>query len=180
MFVNTAEPKARSRISKTTKPETSEPVPTQRESPVSFRKIRDRSSSFAVPNFLKNTGNFLGNSYLSNDLGVRYIKALPWLGLSGIFFAGLFYVFTTVHPSAVANWLLYQSYFPILILFLCATFFLCRFIFLSPTKGLSLSIWLTVLLLLKFQSFVLTPALVAISAAIFVGIPFIWPVLFRR
>lgn len=180
MFVNTSELKARSRIA-APKPGTS-PEPTRQPEtpPVAFKKTK--RTSYKVPfkvSFNRMENLFSGES-IANSFSNQYLKAVPLLGISLVLFSILFYFLTNVHPSLVSNWLLYQSYFPVMVIFFSATYFLGKFIFLSHWKGMGLSLWLSLLLFLKFQSFLLSPGLISLTGLILLGIPLILPVLFRK
>lgn len=169
MGVNNSEPRARSRISQPhqdTPPKPSLPV-----------KQRSRTRQKSLPTF---PAIKLPSIQLDAKLAAQYLRALPFLVVSVALYGILVFIFTSIHPHRVANWMLYQSYLPVLLLFFFATLCLTRFILLNKSRSLGLSTWLTFLLLLKLQEVVLSPSLIITSAAVLVGPSLIWPVFFKK
>lgn len=71
------------------------------------------------------------------------------LSLPGIVLT--FFILTSVYPDDIKNFLIPQSYLPLLISFFAGSFFLLSFIFLNTRRGLWLSVYLTLLLFFKLQ-----------------------------
>jgi hypothetical protein len=178
MFVNTSEPKARSRISVIKKIDVV-PVTTPIQTHHHTKRSRLRTGFSLSPLILKVT-SFSLPSLKSTELSKKYQKAVPWLVLAVLLYSALVYVLNNVRPSSIADLLLYHSYIPIIFLFYFATFSLFKFIFLRQMRAVAVAFWLTLLLFLKLQSFEITSVLVLSSALLFVGIPVILPVLFHK
>lgn len=122
----------------------------------------------------------LPSSFASPSLSSTYITDLPILGVSLVCFGLLAYIFTAVRPSLVSNWALYQGYVPVLVVFFLAVFLMGKFLFHSAARGVGLSLWLTLMLFLKFQDFVLTPVLIIVTGTVLIGASYIWTMLFSR
>lgn len=173
MFVNTPETKARSRIS--TKPQAMAAQPLGDISENKRKRLHQAqkfSLSFKKPQIFE--------QFSMPNLSAEHVKSTPFLIISLSLYAVLFYIFTSVHPASIANWILYQSYFLVVILFLGATFFMVRFVLLKQQYAWCISIWLTLLLFLKLQSFQVSWSVIIISFLIIVAPFLIWPVLFKR
>ncbi|MDQ5950858.1 MAG: hypothetical protein QG639_135 [Patescibacteria group bacterium] len=172
MFVNSTEPKARSRLSvsdSTSQVEASPPPQIKRN-----RLKKTRNFSFSIPTVPK------FHMPQTSTLLVTYFQRIPFLAISLILFSVLIYIFFNVHPAQVANWLLFQSYIPIHFLFLFAVMFFTRFLTGNKHLAWSISCWLTFLLFLKLQSFLISPLVIGVSALLLVGPALIWPVLFKE
>lgn len=180
MFVSTTEIKARSRLVSVSQSASLKPVADRSFSPRSKMGRRfPNTFGFKTPQILM--------TRLSRAEGLkiaipadRYLKLLPTLGVSLLLFVPLLYIFTQVSPAHVANVVFYQSYLPVLLLFVTGSFFFCSFIFLSKAKGALVSLWLGCILFLKLQDFVVTPQTVLISGSILLLGFYLWAVLFRK
>lgn len=172
MFVNTSEPRAKSRIV------ISKPPPSE-EKVVNSTSKRERSRNRSKFQF---TWPELSGISISDSQAwlTKYFKVIPHLSISLVLYAALGYIFFNVRPATVANWLLFHSYFPVVILFYFATSFLLKFILLGKNSSWVISGWLTLLLFLKLQSFQISLPLVSISGLILMGPVLIWPVLFKK
>ena len=71
------------------------------------------------------------------------------LGLIGV--GALIFILTTVQPQVIANWLAYQSYLPLLVIFCLTSYWLVTFASLSKWIAAMVSIGATSLLWLKLQ-----------------------------
>jgi len=101
------------------------------------------------------------NSHSSSYV-LRYLKRLPLLVLSGLFFYGVFYVFTQVSPENIQNELIPNTYLPLLIIFFLANWFLFSFLTLTSRRSLIISLCLTLLLFFRLQT-IFTPTLVGLT-----------------
>lgn len=107
------------------------------------------------------------NTYQSNfgqpkvqqeaSLWQKYLHLLPTLLVGCIFLAVLILIFLFVRPSQIANWGLYQSYFPLHFVVFGTVFFIGTFLFQKTRRGLWLAIFIVSLLFLKLQQVVITP-----------------------
>lgn len=166
--------KARSRISpqrkadlqdKPTKDHASPPESSKRFS----KSKRTTSSKLELPQF----GSIDLSSFIFSGRGV-------YLCISLLFLLGLLYVFTTIPPSQIANILLYQLYPPVLLLFGGAMYTLSFAFLQQHRRAVFITIYLTLLLLLHFQSVTFTPMVLGIPLMIFAVTELIMSLVFRQ
>lgn len=107
-------------------------------------------------------------------------KRLPSLIIAGLLLFILLTILTTVPPNSVANILLYQSYLPVLIIFLFATYFLGKVIFISTRISFFTAVFFGLLLFLKFQAVELSAIVVLTPLMIFAGLEVILKLVFHK
>lgn len=137
--------------------------------PIKEAKLHDHSHHVA------DTSHHRSRKPLQTQLSsVKVLTArlhyLPLLILSFACFCVLWYIFTSVHPHQLANFLFFHSYLPVLLLFFGATFFLFTFVLLNSRRAVLVSTYLTFLLFFKFQDVQLSWVLVGGLLAVIVGI----------
>lgn len=172
----TQEPRAKSRISSAPRADHVAPSVDYSHSTPTRRR---RSVTYSFSKVVKDVTCLLPNVFQADQTKNQYVENLPFLGTSLLLFGILAYVLATVRPSAISNIILFHSYIPILALVFFGCFFLGKFLFSNTASAVGPSLWLTVLLLLRFQDFTLTPILVVSSGLVLIGLSYIWTVLFR-
>ena len=80
-----------------------------------------------------------------------YIRHIPLLILSSLCIAWLLRVAITTYPQEIANFLIPQSYLPILVPFFLACLFLFGYLTLNIKKGFVLAFFSTLLVLFRLQ-----------------------------
>lgn len=95
----------------------------------------------------------------------RYLKHLPTLFLSGPFLLSTGIILATVPPAEIEDWILPNSYLPLVISLWCGLFFLTTFAFLKTRRGAAVSTFITVLVWLRLQSFQLDLGMIGVVAS---------------
>jgi hypothetical protein len=123
-----------------------------------------------------------GPSFTLNDLiTTATLKSrLPSLIIAALLFFILVTILTTVSPSSVANIVLYQSYLPVLFIFMLAAYFLAKAIFIATRISIFSSLFFTLLLFLKFQSVELSFLVVLIPLLFFAAIELVLKLVIRK
>lgn len=86
----------------------------------------------------------------------RYKKHLLLLALSLLSYSGVWYVLNNIRPQDIAHTPLPFTYGALQLPLFFANFFLFSFVLLNTRRGLLISIFITALLFLKLQLFILT------------------------
>ncbi|KKU18499.1 MAG: hypothetical protein UY13_C0002G0208 [Candidatus Pacebacteria bacterium GW2011_GWB1_47_8] len=84
-----------------------------------------------------------------------------------MFYAGLYWLFTTIHPDQISNILLPNSFIPLHLLFFGGNFFLFTFLTLRKRWGLFIALAIEWLVVLKLQE--VTLDIWAILSAVIIG-----------
>ncbi len=87
----------------------------------------------------------------SNNLSKQYIKHVPLLILSMLFFFWCIQVITTKQPQAVANFLVHQLYLPLLLPFFLFITFFTGYLTLNIKRGSVIALFSSLLLLFRLQ-----------------------------
>jgi hypothetical protein len=132
-----------------------------RLSPAFKKKLEEKLEKNRKPQFL---GDYFGSRKdgahsISLDAKksvarTSRIKYLPILIVSFIFYYGVYHIFVNVSPDSIANYLLPNTYLPLLVTFFLANFFLFTYIFLNKNFGLLISLFLTTLMFMRLQQVV--------------------------
>jgi hypothetical protein len=100
----------------------------------------------------------------------KYLIHLPTFILALISWYICYYILTRIHPSAIKNLLIHNSYFIFHLSFFFANFFSWSFLFLNSRRGLIIALGTTAMLFLKLQQVMLQPLLILGLSAIWAAI----------
>lgn len=103
----------------------------------------------------------------------KYFKHLPTLILGLILSASTYFILTKVEPKLIKNFLLPNTYLPLLISLFLASLFLASYLFLCVRTGLMLSLLLVLLTFFQLQNVILEKWLIASLIGGFVTIEII-------
>lgn len=106
------------------------------------------------------------NSSQQSNLIPLYVKHLPTLFLAIISSASLWYILTQIHPHSIKNFLLPQSYLPLILSFWLTTFWATSFLLLNSKRGFFVSLALSMLLFFHLQKVILDWWLIGIVGAV--------------
>jgi hypothetical protein len=90
---------------------------------------------------------------------------------AALFYAAIFFIFWKVEPATIQNFIVPNTYLPLLAAFFCGNFFLGSFLFNNTRRGFSTTIILSIWLFLQLQQ-ILSPILmlgIVIPFGIFEG-----------
>lgn len=90
----------------------------------------------------------------------RYLRHLPILFFSLIFYGTLIFLTKNYYPDAIRHFILPNTYLPFQLLLFLANWSLFSFIFLHTRRGFLISLILQMLIFLKLQQISVTPVLV--------------------
>lgn len=91
---------------------------------------------------------------------LNYLKFLPLLLITLFFYLLLYFIFQTIAPASLANWLYPDSYLLVQLLLGCGNFFLITFLTQDKKLGLWGALSIFLYLFFKLAHFVYTPILV--------------------
>ncbi len=125
------------------------------------------SSSFQIHNI------FSPLQDIGGALVRRYLKYTPIAVLAVVCWVIVGYLITTYPPAALANWLLPQSYLPLIGMVWCALFFSSAFLLLHTRRGILLATGIMLLLWMHLHAVQLTSIIIG---SVLGGL-FIWELL---
>jgi len=130
--------------------------------PMTQQRARSRLKSSATTHQTKRSS---GGSHSKTTL--KYVKHTPLLLFAAAFYAGLYWLLTTIRPEQIKNILLPDSYIPLHLLFFGGNFFLFMFLTVSKRWGIFIALAIEWLLFLKLQEIKLD--MWALASALIIG-----------
>lgn len=127
---------------------------------ISTNKLPIQLPQFDIPQISFNTSAY------SEHLGTLFISL-------GLFFL-VVSLMRTVPPASIANWLMPNTYFPFLLLFGSASFFLASFMWLNTRRGAITTLIVLSLLFLKLQKIMINWQVVLGVVSLFVIIELVF------
>lgn len=106
----------------------------------------------------------------SESLKKRYLKQLPTLLVSIPFYFVVYYIITTIQPTAIQHLFIPNTYLPLQVPLFIANFFFFSFLFLKSRRGFLMSFFISLLLFFRLQNIVFEWQWFLLLTGIFIGI----------